>query len=58
MIKVDKPWDNVPFGNGGSFKISVGAIRKTKMYINQLQHDDITHTFTIACVDDCGQQMR
>ena len=37
MIKVAKPWDNVPFSNGGSYKISVGAIRKTRMYINQLQ---------------------
>lgn len=41
MIKVAKPWDDVPFGNGGSFKISVGATLKIKMSINQLQHDDI-----------------
>jgi hypothetical protein len=44
MIKVVKPWDNVPFGKGGSFKI---YSQDKHVCINQLQHDDIHIPLTL-----------
>ena len=44
MIKVAKPWDNVPFGNGASENSkSLWELFARHVCINQLQHDDITY---------------
>jgi hypothetical protein len=47
------PWMTYPFGNAGSFKISVGAIRKINKYVlTNFSMTTLTYLYALIKVDD------